>query len=622
MANSFLKQYLLVVIFIMTTSFSGLSGSISLDRVEPQFWWVGMNNPQLQILVYGSNISDAKVELSYPGVSLERVVHVENSNYLFLNLILDHDVKPGSFDIRFNRGEKVVASYNYELKSRNKNSSLRKGFDNSDVIYLIMPDRFANGNAENDFVDGMQEKVGRNNPNGRHGGDIQGIINKLDYLQDLGITAIWSTPLMEDNQPVVSYHQYAISDYYKIDPRFGSNQDYERLSRECRKRGIKLIMDMVTNHCGTEHYWIKDLPMQSWVHQWDGYTNSNHRKTTITDPYVSEIDLKTYQDGWFDHSMADLNQKNDLLMTYFIQNNIWWIEYADLGGIRLDTYFYNDKEAMARWGKAILNEYPDFNMVGEAWMSVTSDVAYWQKDAFNADGYNSYLPCVMDFPLMDAIGLAFNEKQGWNNGLVRLYETLSHDYLYADANNIMIFADNHDTSRILDVLNYDANSCKLAMTFLLTTRGIPQIYSGCEILMRGAKSEGDGVMRRDFPGGWNDDQRNAFQKEGRTAQENDFFNYLKTLLNYRKSNPVLHNGKLIHFVPENDTYVYFRSDNDKTVMVVLNNNESDSRRLDCERFSQVMDGFSSAKNIISGQILYDIEHIDVPGKSALILELR
>tara|TARA_R110001583_G_scaffold1202_5_gene10071 strand:+ start:35175 stop:36998 length:1824 start_codon:yes stop_codon:yes gene_type:complete len=601
---------------------SSFAGKIKLDHVEPMFWWTNMTNPNLQVMVHGEKISDCSVEITYPGVTVERVIKTDNANYLFINLLIDKSAKAGTFDILFTDKGKTKATYKYELKERRSGSADRKGFDTSDVFYLIMPDRFSNGNPDNDSVDGMADKLDRENPDGRHGGDIQGIINHLDYLQELGITAIWNTPMMEDNMPKVSYHTYAISDFYKIDARYGTNDDYARLSAEAKKRGIKLVIDIVTNHAASEHWMMKDLPTKDWIHIFPEFTNSNHRKTTTNDPYVAEVDYRKNFDGWFDTSMADLNQKNDLLLTYLTQNTIWWIEFADLGGVRIDTYPYNDTQAMAEYCNLIMDEYPNFNIVGETWLSSPADIAYWQKGTNNNDGYESGLPSVMDFPLMNAMHKAFDEKENWNEGLIRLYNSLASDYLYPDRDKLFTFLENHDTDRVMTIMNGDINKFKISLAFLLTTRGIPQLYYGGEIMMEGRKSDGDGVMRIDFPGGWEGDERNAFTQEDRTDLENEAFNFQKKLLNYRKNNPVLHTGKLKHFVPENDTYVYFRSNKEKMIMVLLNNSDEFAKTVDCKRFDEVMAGFTSATNVMTEEKLNDISTIEVPAKSVMILELN
>lgn len=617
-----MRAFFISWLIILFSCLNGFADKVNIERVEPMFWWVNMKNPNLQLLVHGENISEFDVAVNYPGVKVKEAIKTDNPNYLFLNLVIEKGTKAGRFNLIFSEHGKKKISYLYELKEREKDSSNRMSYNTSDVVYLIMPDRFSNGNPNNDSIEGMPDKLDRENPNGRHGGDIQGIINHLDYLQDLGITAIWNTPLMEDNQPKVSYHTYAISDYYKIDARYGTNEDYVRLSAEAKKRGIKIIMDVVTNHCASAHWWMNDLPSSDWVHIFPEYTQSNHRKSTTNDPYVSKTDYEKNFNGWFDTSMPDLNQKNDLVINYFIQNTIWWIEYANLGGIRVDTYPYNDKDAMAVYAGAITKEYPNMNIVGETWLSTTAEIAYWQKDAVNHDGYNSNLPCVMDFSLFEAMTKAFNESEGWNTGLVRLYNSLAFDYLYPHPDNLFIFAENHDTDRIMSVLDGDIKKYKSLMAFLLTTRGIPQIYVGTEILVEGKKSDGDGVMRSDFPGGWEDDSRNSFVAEGRTERENEAFNYLKKLLNWRKQNPAIHTGNLKHYVPENDTYVYFRSNPEKTIMVVINKNEK-ALSLNLKRFAESMGRFTSGRDVISEK-KFDFSHgmISLEPNTSLILELK
>ncbi|WP_461637198.1 glycoside hydrolase family 13 protein [Labilibaculum euxinus] len=617
-----MRTFLISLLMGSIFSLSSFAEKVKIERVEPMFWWVDMKNPNLQLLVHGENISKYDVSMNYPGVTIERMIKTDKPNYLFVNLLIKKGTKAGRFNLVFSERGKKKASYPYELKARKKDSANRKGYDASDVVYLIMPDRFANGDPKNDSVDGMEDKLDRENPDGRHGGDIQGIIDHLDYLQELGVTAIWNTPLMEDNEPTTSYHNYAISDYYKIDARYGSNEDYARLSAEAKKRGIKIIMDVVTNHCASAHWWMNDLPSGDWVHVFPEYTQSNHRKSTTNDPYVSKVDYEKNFDGWFARSMPDLNQKNDLLINYFIQNTIWWIEYADLGGIRVDTYPYNDKDAMAVYSGTIMKEYPNLNIVGETWLSSPAEIAYWQKDAVNHDAYNSNLPCVMDFSLFEAMTKAFNENEGWNTGLIRLYNSLAFDYLYPHTDNIFIFAENHDTGYIMSTLGGDIQKFKHVMTFLLTTRGIPQLYTGTEILLEGKKSDGDGKMRVDFPGGWEGDAKNAFTAKGRTAKENEAFNFLKKLLNWRKQNPVIHTGKLMHYVPENDTYVYFRSNAEKTVMVVINKNEN-AQELNIKRFAESLGTFTSGKDVISEKE-FDLTkgNISLAPNTSIILELK
>ncbi|MDP4206571.1 MAG: alpha-amylase family glycosyl hydrolase, partial [Bacteroidota bacterium] len=523
--------------------------------------------------------------------------------------------------LTFKKGkQKMVRTY--ELFARKQGSAERNSFNASDVVYLLMPDRFANGNPKNDNIEGLAEKANRKIDGGRHGGDIQGIIDHLDYLKDLGITAIWSTPLLEDNEPTFSYHGYATSDYYKIDGRYGTNEDYRRLADECHKRGLKLIMDMVPNHCGMAHWWMKDLPAQDWIHQFPTYTQSNFRASSINDPYASENDRMLNSDGWFDRSMPDLNQRNPQMLNYLRQYAIWWTEYAGLDGLRVDTYPYNDKLKIAEWTKGIINEYPNLNMVGECWQHRQSEIAYWQAGTKNYDGYESGLKSVMDFCFHDQVANAFNEdNQGWDQGMVRFYSNLTSDYLYANPLNMFVFTENHDTQRFTTSINSDVKKYKLAYTLLFTTRGIPQVYYGFEIMMGGDKGKGDGDIRRDFPGGWIGDTRNAFIEAGRTSVENEVFNYIRTLLNWRKNNPVVQFGKLKHYVPEDNVYVYFRYDDHKRVMVVLND-KNESKTISTARFSEMLNGYSSGRDILTGNVIKLNEQVTVPGKTGLILELE
>ncbi|MEG1585325.1 MAG: glycoside hydrolase family 13 protein [Bacteroidales bacterium] len=591
--------------------------SLPIRRIEPMNWWVGMKEPVVQLVVYGENIAAWRPEIVYPGVTVSKVVTTENPNYLFLYLNIAPETQSGEVPVTFTNGRKKITS-NYPLLAREAGSAERKGFDSSDAMYLLMPDRFANGNPDNDSHPQMKEKVNRADMNGRHGGDIQGVINQLDYLQDLGFTALWSTPMMEDNLPVYSYHTYAISDFYNIDPRYGTREDYKRLASEAKKRGIKLVMDVVTNHAATEHYMVKDRPTKDWIHPKE---RCNFRVWTVQDPYAAQADKNLNSQGWFDDTMADLNQNNPLFMDYLTQNAIWWIEYAGLSGLRIDTYPYNYPQAMSRFNKQVLGEYPNLNIVGEVWMHEPMEVAYWQKDARNIDGFNSGLPAVMDFPLNDALNLFTREKQGWEDGIMRIYKNFTRDYLYPDPDNILIFADNHDTQRLWKQIDGKIPDFKLIFTLLSTVRGIPQVYYGTEIMMTGVKEVGDGDIRRDFPGGWPGDPVNAFTAEGRTAEQNEVFNYMRTLLNWRKQNPVIHSGKMMHYVPQDEVYVYFRYNDDKKVMVVLNNSDTDAKTLQLDRYGEMLKGVSGGKDVVSGKRYPLADTLTVPAKSSLILEV-
>jgi len=617
-----MKKTILFSIFYLLSSVFVLAQEINLQRVEPPFWWTGFREARLQLMIYGKNIARTSIIINYPGVLLKKVNRTENPNYLFLDLFISPQTKPGKFLIRFKMKEQVVANYTYELFAREKGSALRQGFNSSDVIYLLMPDRFANGDTANDNVVGMKEKANRSNSNGRHGGDIRGIVDHLDYLKDLGVTAIWINPLLENDMEKYSYHGYSTTDYYKIDPRFGTNGDYAALSDSLHKKGIKLIMDMIFNHCGSEHWWMSDLPSKDWINQWPEFTRTSYRAAILLDPYVSDADSVQFIKGWFDKTMPDLNQHNPFLAKYLIQNSIWWIEYAGLAGIRQDTHPYPFKDFMAEWGKAVLTEYPRFNIVGECWITYPGGIAYWQKDATNRDKYNSYLPSVFDFAMYDALRLGFNEQDGWNTGIFRIYDILAQDFVYPDPSNIVVFADNHDVNRYLDSQNGDIRKLKMAMTFILTSRGTPEIYYGTEILMTTGSDKGDGSKRKDFPGGWSEDKINGFSGKGLSPEQQNMYAFLKTILNWRKNKEVIHTGKLKHFIPQDGVYVYFRFNEKETVMVALNNNEKESKTLNSSRYSEFLSKFNNGKEIISGQRIDDLTRISIPAKSGIIVELK
>lgn len=617
-----MKMKNLVSILILLLSMTLFS---QVEKIEPPFWYAGMHDPELQLLIYGEDIAHYDVAFSNT-VEITDIVRTENPNYLFVTITIEN-LKPGTYELQFLKDEKVMGTQPYEFKERRKDSATRKGFDSSDLIYLIMPDRFSNGNPDNDNTDDTLEKMNRTELSGRHGGDIQGIINHLDYLYDLGVTAIWSTPLLEDNEPVYSYHTYAQSDYYKIDPRFGSNDDYRRLASEMHKLDMKLIMDYVTNHWGSKHWIINDLPTKDWIHYWDndenGFQRSSYRMTTQFDSNASEADRAACMDGWFDATMPDINQKNPLVLKYMVQNAIWWIEYADLDGIRVDTYSYNDKDGIAEWTKAIMDEYPNFNIAGEVWMNSQAQMAYWQKDSKIGaiDNYNSHLPTVMDFTLFDAMMVMFAEDdQEWNKGMYRAYENFTNDFLYPDINNIFVFAANHDTNRINEVYGSDLNIYKMMMTLIATVRGIPQVYYGDELGMVGNKDvKGDGDIRRDFPGGWEGDPINAFSAEGRTAEQTEFFEFSKKIFNWRKSKPVIHTGKTMQFVPENNVYVYFRYTADAKVMVVINNNP-ETQTLNLQRFKEMIETTKEGTDIISEKQITLEDTLTIDGKTSMIIE--
>jgi neopullulanase len=622
--NKQLLIWLKIVIIgcVLVLYFSSEAVSQTIDRIEPPFWWTGMSNPSLQLLVYGENIASTEPEINFPGVEISEVQRTANQNYLFISMNIAREIPPGTFEIYFKNGKSTSITRSYELKQRKFDSAGRKGFSSADAVYLLMPDRFSNGDTTDDFVDSMIEKKDRTDPDGRHGGDIAGIIRYLDYIKDLGFTALWCNPLLENNNPFYSYHGYAITDFYKIDPRLGTNKDYVKLITECHKREIKVIMDVVLNHCSIHSWLMKDLPETSWIHSHDEYTRSNFRASVITDPYASDIDRSLMLDGWFDSHMADLNHKNQLLANYLIQNAIWWIEFGGVDGIRLDTQPYSDKKFIAQWASAIFNEYPKFNIVGEAWLQQESMTAYFEKDANNADGYNSNIPSVTDFPLYYSLNKAFNEKDGWTDGLARIYNVLAQDFLYSSPGNNLIFVDNHDLTRFYTSVGSNLKKWKMGIALLLTTRGIPMVYYGTEILMTGEEQKGHGEIRKDFPGGWKGDMQNCFTTAGRTKDQNEALNYLRTLLKWRKTSKAVTQGKLKHFVPENEIYTYFRFTENECVMVVINNSPNEMKALKIERFAECMKDYKYAKNIITGQAVKYFDAITLSPKSVLVLELK
>jgi len=616
-----MKKYLLSFLLsfgVLCVSFATCISS-AIDRVEPPFWWAGMENPVLQLMIYGEKIGDLRPTIQHPGVRLEKVTLVENANYVFLDLSIAPDVKAGRFKILFQQGGKTLLTHDYELKARNQKEDRCKGFDASDVLYLITPDRFANSLPDNDEIPGLRENLNRSNPGGRHGGDIQGIIDHLDYIKEMGFTAIWLNPVLENDMEEYSYHGYSTTDYYKVDPRYGTNEDYQRLSELASQKGIKLIMDMIVNHCGSFHWWMKDLPSSEWIHFQENPQFTNHRKSTILDPYVSARDRELMEDGWFVETMPDLNQDNELMATYLVQNTIWWVEYLGLSGIRQDTYPYNEKEFIANWSCRIMEEYPEFNIVGEEWTSNAAIVAYWQGGKVNPDGYTSCLPGLMDFPLQDALTKAINEEEGWSTGWKRLYEALANDFLYADPEKMVVFPDNHDMMRIFSQLNEDYDHFRLALSYILTIRGIPQLYYGTEVLMSSSGDHGD--IRSDFPGGWARDTINGFNGKGLTEEQLKGQQFVKKLLNWRKGNEAVHNGKLMHFLPEKGIYVYFRYTDEQRVMVVLNKNKEETV-LELNRFSDLLNGFSRGKDILTDKKYELNNQLTISANGPMIIELN
>ncbi|WP_179021898.1 glycoside hydrolase family 13 protein [Winogradskyella forsetii] len=606
-----------------------------IQRIEPPNWWAGFKNQKLQVLVKHPNIGTAKPNINYSGVSVEEFHKADSPNYLFLDLEISETAKAGRFNIRFQLEDGSELFQTYELKSREKPAKDYVGFDSSDAIYLITPDRFANANPKNDEVDGLlQQGIDRTDGYARHGGDIEGITEHLDYITDLGFTAVWPCPVLINDMPSGSYHGYAMTDFYKVDPRFGTLNEYRKLADELRVRDMKLIMDQVANHCGLEHWWMKDLPFKDWVNYQDHYLKnidnwnrettkmSNHRRTTNQDPYASNKDYQEMADGWFVPGMPDLNQRNPFMANYIIQNSIWWIETLGLGGIRQDTYPYPDKEFMSNWGGAIMTEYPNFSIVGEEWSYNPLLIGYWQEGHENKDGYDSNLKSSMDFAMQKNIIDALNEDESWDKGLVKMYEGLANDFAYTSPKDILAFLDNHDKSRVYTELKGDIVNTKMALGYLLMMPRIPQIYYGTEILMDDFENPGDhGLIRTDFPGGWQGDAVNAFTGKGLSDDQKAMQTYLRKVLNYRKASDAIQNGKTIHFAPQNGIYMLARITDNETVVNIINKNDN-PQELDLSRFEELGLNGKTLKNIISEEDVIWNKSLKLDTKGSVILTTK
>lgn len=590
-----------------------------VERVEPPSWWVGMQHSSVQLMVHGKNIAALVPQTTANGVRVAGTETTDNPNYLFITLEIGDAAKPGKVQIDLLENNIRKAGFDYQLAAREPGSAQRKGFNNSDAIYLITPDRFANALTENDSLPQLKENADRNNKGGRHGGDIEGMIRQLDYVAGMGFTQIWPNPLLENDQPAYSYHGYAATDLYLIDERFGSNEDFRRFVQEARQRGVGVIKDIILNHIGSEHWWMKDMPASDWLNQHDTYLETNHRRTTLQDPYAAPSDKNAFVNGWFSRGMPDLNQQHPLLATYLIQHSIWWTEYAGLSGIREDTYGYADEKFLTRWGKALMTEYPNFSIVGEEWSNNPLMIAQWQRGYTNANGHVSHVNSMMDFPLYEALRSSLLNEESWDKGWIELYEALANDHLYPDPYELVIFPENHDTSRLFSYLHEDKNLYRSAMIWLATMRGIPQFYYGAEILMTSPRERDDGAVRADMPGGWAGDRKNAFTGEGLTTAEKEMQSLVKKLFNWRKSNPVIHTGKLMHFAPDQGTYVYFRYDDSKTVMVVLNKNK-ENQKLETNRFAEFTGKVNKARNVLTGEVVDIRKSVNLPAGQSLVLE--
>ena len=632
------RLFFLMALVAQVMTMSAAKSKVVIDRIDPTDWFVGLKNPQVQLMVYGKNIAAVqRVATDYPGVVVDSVVRLDSPNYLFVYLNL-RQAKPGTMTLQFDK-----VKVQYQLKQREMAGDKRIGFDNSDVLYMLMPDRFAQGQGHQPQVKGMRPyKEDRSQPSLRHGGDLNGIREHLDYFNELGVTALWLTPVLENDSPdsdngYSTYHGYATTDYYRVDPRFGTNDDYRRLCDEAHQKGLKVVMDMIFNHSGFEHPWTHDMPSHDWLNlpQWlveskgtsdargTSFLQTSYKLTPVKDPYASQVDLKETTEGWFVPTMPDLNQRNPHLMRYLIQNSIWWIETIGIDGIRMDTYPYAFAEGMAQWMKELDEEYPNFNTVGETWVTEPAYTAAWQKDSRLSE-HNSYLKTVMDFSFFDKLAQAKNEEtDAWWKGLNRLYNSFVYDYLYEDPTHVMAFIDNHDTDRFLGN-GHDSLALKQALALLLTVRRIPQIYYGTEIMMNGTKEITDGHVRKDFPGGFPGDKHNAFTRQGRTRAQQSMFNWLSRLLHWRRGNETIIRGYQTQFIPYNGIYVVTRRWHRNTVMTILNGTTQDAV-LDISRYQELFDDgqdVSRVQDIPTGRY-YDLtKNLTLKPRQTLVLEFQ
>ena len=614
---------LAVLVLAVTLSATAAQPRLKIKHVEPLSWWVGMTTP-LQLMINGEGLSEYDVQIlpAGQGVEVTAVHKADSPNYLFVDVKIEDDAKAGVYTLRFKSGNRRV-DYNYTIAEREEGSRERRSFTTADFVYLIMPDRFANGDASNDNTKDTAEKVDRSQPGRRHGGDIQGVIDHLDYIADLGATAIWSTPMLLDDENGASYHGYSCSDYYRIDPRYGTNELFCTYVEECHRRDLKVIMDIVPNHSSTSHWWYSDQPFEDWTHKWDSYTQSNWTFSTNMDFNASKSDLYQMESGWFDRSMADMNLDNEFLLNYFKQWAVWWIEYSGLDGFRVDTYPYNEKMPMSRWCEAVMAEYPNFNIVGEVWTSSIPQLAYWQGGNENKDGFDSHLKSIMDFPLHDAIRSAMTESGncGWGQGMTRVYDVVSHDFVYHDLQNMMIMAANHDTDRIGDVCEGDARRMKIVATLLCTMRGMPQMLYGDELMFRSTdRSKGHPTLRVDFPGGWEGDPVNLFDRSQHSGAEREVFDYTRQLMNWRKSKEVIHTGRTLHFIDRDNTYAFFRYNDSEAVFVYINNSDH-TREIPWQRYSEITEGIATGRDVITGEVV-EMSGRRVAPMSALVVEFR
>ena len=597
-----------------------LSDAQEIDRIEPPFWWTGFEHRELQLMLHGNNISLLTPAVERDGVSISRVVRVESPNYLFVYLDIEPNAEPGTFGITFSEGG-YSFERTYELRGKNTDPAHTTGFSSADSIYLVIPDRFANGDPDNDEFYFLNDKLDREDPYGRHGGDLAGIENHLDYIAGMGFTSVWLTPVFESNEPVASYHGYSTTDHYTVDPRLGTNEQFRELTAKMKARGIGMIMDQVVNHAGTGHWWMDDLPTGDWLNFQEEPVLTPHRRTTNMDPYASEYDKRLHAGGWILESLPDLNQRNPLLADYLIQNSIWWIEYAGLQGIRIDSWPYADKQFLSEWARRIMREYPTFNIVGQEWSELPAVTSYWQRGRQNHDGYISYLPSVFDFPVQAAFVRALTSDPDSYSGVwMSLYELVGLDFLYPDPMNVVIFPGNHDMDRIYTRLDENFDLYRMAMVYYVTVRGIAQFFYGDEILVSHPDTSNLGEIRSDFPGGWDGDVVNAFSGDGLTGQQLEAQQLVSKLLNWRKNNAAVQHGEFMHFAPVKNVYAYFRFDENETIMVVLNRDDQ-AVTLDTARFAERIGNATHGTDVVSGERFNIEESLVLEPRSALLLEL-
>jgi glycosidase len=598
-----------------------LAQAQTVERVDPPNWWVGMKHEQVELMLHGAGIADCTARLNWPGVRLVRSTRGPNPNYLWLTLQVGAQAAAGTVPITLQRGAQEGV-LRYELRARSPGSAARQGFGPADVILNLMPDRFANGDPANDNAPGFAEQADRQLPGGRHGGDLAGMVRGLDHIAAMGYTAIWPTPLTESNQPSFSYHGYGTTDAYRIDPRYGSNADYQRFVALARAKGLKVIQDLVPNHIGANHWWMRDLPAPDWLSNNNQFIVTNHARTTVSDPYASAADLERFSAGWFDTTLPDKNQRNPQVAQYEIQNAIWWIEFAGLAGLRVDTYAYSDPAFINEWTRRILAEYPALGLVGEEWSDNPAVQAYWARGRTQANGFVSTLPSVMDYVVYTPMAQALAEPEAHNTGLVKLYNLLVSDQLYADPGRLVLFDGNHDTPRIFSALDGDPALTRMALAYVLTMRRIPQIYYGTEVLMTSPKAlNAFDAFRGDFPGGWAGDTANAFTGAGLTPEQAGMQAWLRKLLNWRKTARVVHEGRLMHFFPQDGAYVLFRYDERDTVMLILNKNRT-ATSLATERFRERLPLGAVARDVMTGQRVTVGAQLELPPRSVTLLQLE